>query len=126
MENFDHAFNLDRSVLQAEIGRALSLAIRNQRSQAASILSEVETKVNQRGVIDAEATYKLAQAYAALGDKVSALRVLSQSVANGFFPYPYFSNDPLLDPLRKEPEFLRLMITASRRHQNFKTKFFKK
>ena len=124
VENFDHAFNLDRSVLQAQIGRALSLAIRNQRSQAASILSEVETKVNQRGVIDAEATYKLAQAYAALGDKVSALRVLSQSVANGFFPYPYFSNDPLLDPIRNEPEFLKLMITASRRHQDFKTKFF--
>ena len=124
MENFDHAFNLDRSVFQTEIGRAFSLIIRNQNSQAESILRNVETKITQRGVIDAEATYKLAQAYAALGDKASALRVLTQSIANGFFPYPYFSSDPLLDSLRNEPEFLKLMITAKERHQEFKTKFF--
>ena len=123
-ENFDHAFNLDRSVFQTEIGRAFSLIIRNQNSQAESILRNVETKITQRGVIDAEATYKLAQAYAALGDKASALRVLTQSIANGFFPYPYFSSDPLLDSLRNEPEFLKLMITAKERHQEFKTKFF--
>jgi DNA-binding winged helix-turn-helix (wHTH) protein/TolB-like protein len=122
--NFDRAFTLDSSVLQAEIGRAFSLAIRHQNSQAGSILRAVEAKINQRGVIDAEATYKVAQAYVALGDKASALRVLSQSISNGFFPYPYFLSDPLLDPLRNEPDFQKVMITASTRHQEFKNKFF--
>jgi len=123
-ENFDRAFALDSSVLQAEIGRAFSLAIHHQNSQARSILRAVESKINQRGVIDAEATYKVAQAYVTLGDKDSALRILSQSIANGFFPYPYFLSDPLLDPLRNEPDFQKVMIAASTRHQEFKNKFF--
>ena len=61
---------------------------------------------------DPEATYKIAQAYAMLGDKASALRVFKHSIESGFFPYPYFLTDPLLDSLRNEPEFSKLM-TAS-------------
>ena len=122
--HFEHAFELDRSLLQTEIGRAISLGIRHQDSKAVGILHELETKINERGVFDAEAIYKLAQAYATVGDKASALRVLRHSIGNGFFPYPYFVTDPLLDSLRNETEFTGLMTSARERHERFKTRFF--
>jgi len=59
-----------------------------------------------------------------LGDKPSALRVLKQSLENGFFSYPYFATDPLLDNLRNEIEFSRLMNVARQRHETFKAAFF--
>ena len=40
------------------------------------MLHVLEKKIGERGVGDPEATYKIAQAYSILGDKVSALRVL--------------------------------------------------
>jgi TolB-like protein/predicted Zn-dependent protease len=123
-KNFDHAFELDRSVLQAEIGRAFSLGMQHQESEAAGILRALENKISERGMVDPEAIYKIAQAYATLGDKTSALRVLYQSIENGFFPYPYFVTDPLLDSLRSEDEFSELMSSAHQRHEAFKSKFF--
>jgi DNA-binding winged helix-turn-helix (wHTH) protein/TolB-like protein len=122
--DFDHSFELDRSLLHAEIGKAISLGIQHQASEAAEMLRSVENKINERRVGDPEAIYKLAQAYAMLGDKSSALRVLKQSIENGFFPYPYFAADPLLDGLRNENEFSHLMSVARQRHEAFKAAFF--
>jgi DNA-binding winged helix-turn-helix (wHTH) protein/TolB-like protein len=121
--NFDHAFELDRTLLQAEIGRALSLGIQQQNSEAVGVLHTLEAKINEHGVVDPEAMYKIAQAYASIGDKASALRVLRHSIENGFFPYPYFATDPLLDSLRNEGEFSRLMDAARQRHEEFKRRF---
>jgi DNA-binding winged helix-turn-helix (wHTH) protein/TolB-like protein len=122
--NFDHAFELDRTLLQAEIGQAFSFGIQHENARAAAVLHALETKVNERGVADPEAIYKIAQAYASIGDKTSALRVLHRSIENGFFPYPYFATDPLLDSLRSESEFSKLMNAARQRHEEFKSRFF--
>ena len=122
--NFDHAFELDRTLLQAEIGQAFSFGIHHENARAAVILHALETKVNERGVADPEAIYKIAQAYASIGDKTSALRVLHRSIENGFFPYPYFATDPLLDSLRSEGEFSKLMNATRQRHEEFKSRFF--
>jgi hypothetical protein len=89
-----------------------------------AILLNVEAKINERGVGDPEAAYKIAQADAVLGDKVSALRVFKRSIDDGFFPYPYLLTDPLLDNLRGEPEFKRLIDSARQRHQAFVAAFF--
>ena len=122
--NFDKAFKLDGSLFQAQIGKALALAIRHQQMQAREVLGTVEAKIKRRGVGDPEAQYKIAQAYAMLGDKASALRVLRHSIQNGFFSYPYFLTDPLLDSLRNEVEFTNLMVAARQRHQAFVRSFF--
>jgi hypothetical protein len=76
------------------------------------------------GSVIPEAPYKIAQAYSILGDKVSALRVLRSSVEGGFFSYPYVATDPLLDTLRKEPEFAEILNVSNRRHQAFRDRFF--
>ena len=122
--DFEKAFALDRTLLQAEVGRSLSLEIQQRNSDANEILRALEARINERGVVDAEAMYKIAQAYALIGDKASALRVLRHSIENGFFPYPYFATDPLLNSLRGETEFTNLMNAARQRHQEFKSRFF--
>ncbi len=122
--NFDHAFELDRTLIQAETGQAFSFGIQHENARAAAILQALETKVNERGVADPEAIYKIAQAYSSIGDKTSALRVLHRSIENGFFPYPYLATDPLLNSLRSEREFSKLMNTARQRHEEFKSRFF--
>jgi hypothetical protein len=67
--------------------------------------------------------YKVAQAYAVLGDKDSALRVFQNSIAGGFFCYDYFAHDPLLDILRVSPEFARIAAQARERQQQFRERF---
>jgi TolB-like protein len=86
-KDLDHAYELDPS-LYAQIGKSLSDAIAHRQVEGLEILHRLETKVTDRGVGDPEAGYKIAQAFAALGDKPSALRMLRRSIESGFFPYP--------------------------------------
>ena len=123
-EYFDRAFELDPSMFQAQIGKALSYAVGHQPMKGLGILREMERKIQDRGVGDPEAVYKVAEAYSELGDKASALRMLRHSVENGFFPYPYFQSDRLLDALRAEPQFTEIMTTARKRHESFSKAFF--
>lgn len=121
--DFDHAYQLDPT-LYTRIGKALSDSISHKDSDGLETLHQLENMMQQRGVGDPEATYKIAQAYAVLGDKASAMRALRMSIENGFFPYPYFTTDPLLDTLRQEPQFPQLMNIAQQRHEAFKARFF--
>jgi len=123
-QHFDRAFELDPSLLQAQVGKALSHGIAGEQTQGLAILRETERKVDTRGVLEAEAIYKMAQAYAVLGDKPSALRMLRRSVDNGFFPYPYLVQDPLLESVRAEPDYQTFVELARTRHDAFKKKFF--
>jgi tetratricopeptide (TPR) repeat protein len=121
--DFDRAFMLDPS-LYVQIGKALSDSIAHRDAEGLEILRSLETKIEERGVGDPEAMYKIAQAYNALGDKASALRTLRLSIEGGFFCYPYFTTDPLLNGLRNEPEFTTLLNMAHLRHEAFKKSFF--
>ncbi len=123
-KDFDHAFDLDSS-LYTQIGKAFSDSIAHRNPDGLEILRGLENKVRDRGVGDPEGMYKIGQAYAVLGDNVSALRVLRQSVENGFFCYPYFATDPLLNGLRNEPEFATLLNVARQRYEAFRRTFFR-
>ena len=122
--DFDNAFALDRSLLQAEVGRAISLGLQHDALGAAAMLHSLEAKINDRGMVDPEAIYKVAQAYASIGDKESAIRSLRRSIENGFFSYPYQASDPLLIPIRAEASYAGLMEVARKRHERFKSTFF--
>jgi TolB-like protein len=122
--DFDHSFAMDSSLLQAIIGKAISLGIQHDNGGAATMLHELETKINDRGMVDPEAMYKIAQAYIKIGDKKSATRWLRRSIENGFFSYPYLATDPLLIPIRDESEFAKLIEMARKRHDRFNASFF--
>ncbi|HSP61378.1 MAG TPA: winged helix-turn-helix domain-containing protein, partial [Pyrinomonadaceae bacterium] len=121
--DFDRAYQLDPS-LYTEIGRAFSLGLGSESRKGIELLKGTETKMDARGVTDAEAMYKIAQAYAVLGDKSSAFRMLSRSIKGGFFCYPYIKDDPFLDNLRPEAEYADLLDSARKSHEDFKSRFF--
>jgi hypothetical protein len=115
---------MDASLLPADVGKAFSFSIKHQDASGLKLLRQTESKIEERGVSDPEGMYKVAQAYAALGDKASALHMLGHSIEGGFFCYPYFIHDPLLQSLRNEPDFQDLMKRALHRHDQFETAFF--
>jgi tetratricopeptide (TPR) repeat protein len=121
--DFDRAYEIDPT-LYAQIGKALSESIANRRADGLEILNGLESKIAARGVGDPEAVYKIAQAYAVLGDKASALRALRRSVESGFFSYPYIAADPLLHGIRSEIAFGQTLDVARQRHELFKNNFF--
>ena len=120
---FDQAYQLDPS-LYTEIGKAFSYLINERRPEGLELLRGTEAKMKERGVTDAEAMYKIAQAYAMLGDQTSALRMLAQSIKGGFFCYPYIKDDPLLNDIRGRKEFVDLLEMARQAHEQFKARFF--
>ena len=123
-QDFDSAFEKNTSLLPTNVGKALSDSIKHDNGRGIKLLQQTEDKIEERGVSDPELIYKVAQAYAVLGKKTSALHMLRHSIGGGFFCYPYFVRDPLLQSLRGEPEFEALINQARQRHEQFKTTFF--
>ncbi len=124
VRDFERAFAVAPSLFQAQLGKALSDAVRGHNAEGLGLLRETERRIKERGVTDAEGIYKLAQAYAVLEDKRSALRMLSQSIEGGFFCYSYFVSDPLLRSLHGETEYNLLINQARQRHEQFERRFF--
>ncbi|MBI4850712.1 MAG: protein kinase [Acidobacteria bacterium] len=123
-EFFEQAYKLTPNQIFAQIGKAFSFSIDGKKAEGIALLKGSEEKIRQSGVSDGEAIYKIAQAYAALGDKESALATLHLSIDKGFFCYPYFAQDVLLDNIRSETEFNQIIEKSRIRHENFKKKFF--
>jgi tetratricopeptide (TPR) repeat protein len=121
-KDFDRAYELDPT-LYTGIGKALSDSIQHHKKEGLGLLNELERKIRERGVGDPEATYKIAQVYAVLGDKTSALRALRTSVESGFFSYPYIAKDPLLSDLHSQPEFAQILNIARQRYEAFRNSF---
>lgn len=130
LKNFSQASaDLDRAYelsdeLYTRVGKALSCGVAGQREKGLALLRDTRQMIEERGVQDAEGLYKVAQAYAVLGDKQSAVRMLRRSIEGGFFCYPYFTTDPLLDNIRGQAEYATLMEMARVRHEEFKRKLF--
>jgi serine/threonine protein kinase/TolB-like protein len=122
--DFDRAFERNPSLLPADVGKALSYSINHQNDRGLELLRQTEAKLEDSGVSDAEGMYKLAQAFAVLGDNASALHMLRHSIGGGFFCFPYFQSDPLLQDIRGQAEFQTLLNEAGERHQQFQKTFF--
>lgn len=122
--NFDRAYTLEPSLLPSRIGKGISDSLAGQHKAAAAILNQTENEMEAQGVIEPESMYKIAQAWAILGDRTASLHALSHVIEGGFFCSPCFTSDPLLAGVRADPEFQRLLKEASQRHDEFRSKFF--
>ncbi|HZS07044.1 MAG TPA: winged helix-turn-helix domain-containing protein [Blastocatellia bacterium] len=121
---FDRAGELDPESVVTQIGRSLSDALAGRTAEGVARLKSVESRLESGNAADGEILYKLAQAYALLDDKPAALDALRRSIEQGFFCYPYFTGDKLLDGLRGDPGFPALLELARQRHESFKRRFF--
>ncbi|MBI3650176.1 MAG: winged helix-turn-helix domain-containing protein [Acidobacteria bacterium] len=123
IQDFDHAYRLDSTLLQTQIGKALSYALEGRTQSARALLEETERTVEQQGLMDGEGIYKLAQAYEAINEHQAALRVLRRSIERGFFCYAYFVRDPLMDHLHSDAQYQALMAQAKSRSEIFQQQF---
>ncbi len=123
LAHFDRAYVLNSTTFQAALSKALADALRHDSADGLRVLNQTLERVEKRGVTDPEGLYKLAQAFAALGDASAGMKILRRAIDGGFFCYPYFRTDPLLDPLRNQPGFAELMETARTRHERFQARF---
>ncbi len=122
-QNFNRAFELAPNLLPAQVGKALERGVAHRNGEGFKLLQGTEQKIDESGVKDAESIYKVAQAYAVLGDRSAALRLLQRSIEGGFFCYFYLAHDPLLKTLNGQPEFDNLLTEARQRQEQFRERF---
>lgn len=117
---FDEAYQLDSNSMQTQIGKSLSYIISGENEKAKELLLITEKQIITNKVSDGEGIYKVAQAFAILGNKNKSLELFDLSVEKGFFCFPYFENDPLINNLRNEKKFADILAKAKNLHNNFK------
>ena len=90
---------------RAQAVLASLLAARRERDKAMALVR----KVLAGKYMDHHVAYSLGAAYGQLGEHAEATRWLTQSVRDGFRCYPWFRRDQLLDPLRSDAGYQRLL-----------------
>jgi len=91
----------------------LSLAL---QKNAAGAVAHVTAQLEQAAHWTEYLALFLADGYALIGHRDGALKWLRAAVNRGFINYPYLATqDPFLEPVRKEPEFEELMQEVKRR-----------
>ena len=74
-------------------------------------------QVEAREYRDHHVAYSIGVAYAQLGDSTAAGRWLRTAADTGFACVPWFERDPLLEPLRRRPEFIALLADVQKRRE---------
>jgi tetratricopeptide (TPR) repeat protein len=100
--------------------RAMRAAVRGRREEGLAILR----KSKEENMVDGEQRYHFANIHCLLGDREGCLRGLEAAVDGGFFNTPFLSTDSFLDPVRKDPAFLRTFERAKAKHESFEARFF--
>jgi tetratricopeptide (TPR) repeat protein len=88
--------------------KALLLALQGKHEEAQAAIPGVMEKV-RRDKAYHHFTYTNARIYALGGKSEEALRWLRITAQEGFPCYTLFARDPFLDPIRKDPGFIRFM-----------------
>jgi tetratricopeptide (TPR) repeat protein len=90
---------------RAQASLASVEAALGMREQARARIADLERGQD----MDHHIAYSLGAAAAQLGDASASLTWLERAADTGFPCYPWFEKDPLLDPVRRDPGFVRLM-----------------
>jgi DNA-binding winged helix-turn-helix (wHTH) protein/TolB-like protein len=114
---------IDLQPQRSPLSRTYLYMIEGEADRARHELRRFHALLERQGVRDGEFLYKLGQLYAQLGDLEEALNVVSRSVELGFFPVPYFLQDPLIEPVRLLPEWPVVLERAQERHESFAARF---
>jgi tetratricopeptide (TPR) repeat protein len=120
--SFDAASALDPGDVWSVFGQAYRAAAAGERQRLSEIIQQLES----RDIVDGERRYRLVHFHALGGNVEGALRNLATAIEGGFFNFPYFSKDPLIDGIRGADGFDELLERARVRHFAFKERFGKR
>lgn len=95
------------------------LAARHEKGRAQRLLEEVLAGSYQ----DHHVHYSVGVAYAQLGDKAQGRQWLARAIATGFPCYAWFQRDPLLQPLRGDVEYERMLVELKKSSEAAKAKY---
>ena len=91
----------------AKLGHCYQCALRGERN---ATLEAISSDVRETAHTDPQYSWMVSQCYALVGETTKALDWLHRAVGRGFINYPLLSAwDPLLDKVRTDPRFGRLM-----------------
>lgn len=116
-------FERNPSDMFGRFASALEAWLSGDETGAHEIVSVIARQRDNLGTPDGETSFREAQFLAGLGDTSGALDRLRESVDQGFFCPRCIQDSPLLVPLRKRPEFERILARADRRHAEFGARF---
>jgi eukaryotic-like serine/threonine-protein kinase len=95
--------------------KSLVLSLQGRRDEARAILKDLDTTV-----LDGHQSWHLAESFAMAGAQEEALRLLDQAVERGNYPHDFFErHGPFFEPLRGDPEFVRILARAAQRKAEF-------
>lgn len=105
---------------QADVGYVRAQASLASIEAATGLPSEARARLHaiESGTyMDHHVAYSLGAARAQLGDAAGSVRWLQHAADTGFPCYPWFARDTLLDPVRREPAFAKLMSTLEAQYR---------
>ena len=103
----------DRPDLRAQASLASIEAASGKAGQARNRIAEIV----RSAVLDHHVAYSLGAAFAQLREPAASLEWLERAADTGFPCYPWFERDRLLDPIRDNPRFTRLLARLQSAHQ---------
>jgi len=94
----------------------LRYSLQGEKSKAKSLHPDLEKWARK----DSSYSYTIAQCFALVEDKESAFEWLETSINLGGINYPFLNEyDPLIENLRGEPRFKKLMERVKHEWENF-------
>jgi tetratricopeptide (TPR) repeat protein len=112
----DEAAKTDSTSSVGKLGQALAFALRSDRART---LRAVTPEVRSTCKRDAMYSYTLGAILARAGAKKEAFEWLENGVNRGFINYPFMLKDPLLDNIRGDERFKKLMQRVKYEWEHF-------
>ena len=105
------------TIPRAEICLLYKHALKGEKEEAFSVLSAEQEDMLKS---DEAFSYQLAEGYSLINEKIKAIDWLENAVDRGFINYPFLNEyDPLLENLRGEERFKKLMERVKHEWENF-------
>jgi hypothetical protein len=98
---------------------AAVLAATGQKAAAEAMVDTLQRSPS----MDHHIAFSLGTAFAQMGQPDQAVTWLRSSVDDGFPCYPWFAADPLLEPIRREPGYQKLMAELRDRFDTARSRY---
>lgn len=112
-----------RSLLFERLAHLFLLGLDGRIAEARAELDAFRNQRRRLRVPDGEFTFKLAEAYAFLGETDEAMLLAERAFDQGFCCTPWFERSPLLAPVRNHPRWKSLIQHVAERQQLLESRF---
>ena len=122
IEHFDRAAAIEPDTFVGIRHAGISACLKGDLEMGHGLLRRLEERIPKDH--DPEHWYLLAGAYGLMGDDAGTIRALERAVDGGYFSGPGFLRDPLLEGVRGDAGFERVLALARQKHEAFKSRAF--